>query len=196
MANTELLDRQVLNAAMEKRSTDEQPLYELEIPANTLNSTSAIRIKAMLARTVNPPSCLSPIDACGYACELGQYAEATYAGSIEIAGPVVRAIPDQDNDTFYGIAALYLPISQLIRLCSFNGEPLSGFGTVIAAATYTLIDGDVLQVKASEEFAQQYLVNVNSLNIITAITISELTTTNPCISFITLEVDDDGTFVP
>lgn len=53
--NTRVLDRDITNAVMEEADITLQSLYELYIPAGTLDPSSRLRIKATLSRVVGTP---------------------------------------------------------------------------------------------------------------------------------------------
>lgn len=124
---------------------------------------------------------------CGLICQKGQYAQATYNGSTEPAGPAIRITAQSGRFLFHGLVAVYVPNQNLIALVLIDGHSLATFNDddIEVSVAATLNVGDVLSIEADLTDEELYLVKVNDSTVIShAITQAELSVFNSCVGFV------------
>lgn len=122
---------------------------------------------------------------CGHTCPLGQFAQAAYDGSSNPGGPAIRITQESGVFGFRGLVALYVPAQEVIALVVYDGENLSGIGTVITAVAATLVAGDVLRIEADTTNPELYRVKVNGTAVITrTVTDETINIANSCVGFV------------
>jgi hypothetical protein len=130
---------------------------------------------------------------CGFICPLGQYAELIYDGGTEPVGVVIRRTAASSVTAFYGLVALYVPAQLAVALVLYDGEPLSGLGTVITAVDQTLAIDDVFRLEADTEDFELYKTKVNGSIIIQETIIDDdLSIANPCVGVVRVVDVPDG----
>lgn len=133
---------------------------------------------------------------CGHTCPLGQYAEATYDGAEYNAGPAIRVSTGSGRFAMHGLVALYVPAQNGIAVVLYDGEPLSGIGTVITTYSGTLALGDVLRIEADDGTPTLYRVRVNGTALLEfSVSDALLPTLNSCVGFVEVFAVPDGTIV-
>jgi hypothetical protein len=91
-----------------------------------------------------------------------------------------------------------VPAQAVIALVLYDGENLSGLGTVITAVSATLVAGDVLRIEADDGDPELYRVKVNGVTVIQrSLTDDQISITNSCVGFVrvaavtTIEIPED-----
>jgi hypothetical protein len=128
---------------------------------------------------------------CGHTCPLGQFAQAIYQGSNNPSGPAIRVSADSGRFSYRGLVALYVPAQEVIGLVLYQGENLSGLGTVITSVAQLLVEGDVLRIEADLDTTTLYRIKVNGTTVISEVVPdADADTASGCVDFIELFAAD------
>lgn len=94
----------------------------------------------------------------------------------------------------HGLVALYIPAQMGVALVLYDGESLTGLGTVLATHSVTLVINDELAIEADEDTPTLYRVKVNGSTIISkTISAADLSTTAQCVGVVRVATVPDGT---
>jgi hypothetical protein len=123
---------------------------------------------------------------CGHDCPLGQFAQATFvfdAADTTNDGPAIRIQSDSTPTLFYGLAAVYDRVDQIIHLGFWNYQSLATIATDLATSATVLNNGDILKMESDSVDPFTYLVKVNGVTKITH-TNATIDVNAPCVGFV------------
>ena len=149
---------------------------------------------APLPPVVIPPDVEVPVDIpteCDSVCPIGHFATAVYNGSDTIGGPAIRVRAISTNTAAYLVTATYFPALGTIMLQWYDGESNEELGTVLASASYTLSNGDVLKIQsgARVDGIIQFRAMVDDVTVVGPVGHPDISESASCASFFALEGD-------
>lgn len=134
---------------------------------------------------------------CGHTCPLGQRASIVYDGGENPVGVFIRGSTESGVFGFRGLLALYVPAQNVIALVLYDGENLSGLGTVLTAVAAPFELGDTLELRSSLVSATTYNALVNDTIVISRlIPDADLSITNPCVGVARVASVDEEIEIP
>ena len=149
---------------------------------------------APLPPVVIPPDVEVPVDIpaeCDSVCPIGHFATTVYNGSTVNGGPAIRVRAISTNTAAYLVTATYFPALETIMVQWYDGESNDELGTVLASVSYTLSDGDVLEIQSGARIDGiiQFRALVNDVVVAGPVGHVDISESASCAAFFALEGD-------
>jgi hypothetical protein len=141
---------------------------------------------------VEPPPVEPPVVTdCESVCPVGHRAIVTYEGSDIIGGPAIRVRAISTLEHAFLVTATYFPALHLIKIQWYDGESNQELGTVLETVSYTLANGDELEIKAGSRIDGliQFYALVNNVVVAGPVGNAGISESASCATFFALSGD-------